>query len=82
MYSSFLGGFNDSIDNESLHSTSGEESGEDSDENHQKVQLPPNSISRGFSITAMQRRTVKINFDIVDTRITGGRNKYVVSILM
>ena len=79
----FLGTFVDSVENDSAsHSGSGQESEEYSDESYDKVEaikLPVNSISRGLSISAIRQKKTSIKFDIINTRIVGRRQKYVVS---
>ena len=65
-----------SVDTSSGDSQDGK--GDDSYEQVQNISTLNNSILRGYSISCIRQKTVRVNFGIVDTRITG-RHKHVVS---
>ena len=52
---------------------------DDSYEKIQSISSLSTSITRGLSISVVREKTVKVNFDIVDTRKAGRRKQYVVS---
>ena len=63
----------------SVTQSSDSDSSNDSDGRDSSIQTLNNSISRGGSIVQIRQRTVNVNFDIVETKITGGPKKHVVS---
>ena len=70
-----------SVDTASGNSQDGNDSFDDGYENLQvrSISSLHTSISRGLSISIIKQKTVKVNFDIVDTRIISGHRKHVVS---
>ena len=58
------------------------ERNEDLDDNYEKIQsisLPGTIMMRGLSISVVREKTVKVNFNIVDTKKAGEGEQYVVS---